>query len=315
MQQRSRNWVFTVNNPVEGQWPDSDEYASQERYVAYQYERGENGTLHIQGYVVWHNAKTLEQCKAICPRAHLQVRRGTHAQARDYATKEETRLQGTVPTVRGLEPAGQGARTDINVLQQRLREGATEMQIADELFPLWVRHFRAIREYRMLRPLVRRSVQTMLRVYWGPPGTGKTTRARREAEEFAGDASQVYWLSRPTGSGTVWFTGYQSGYHRVLIIDEFYGWITRDLLQRLVGCDPLQVPVSVGVNAEFTSDLIIITSNQDPQQWYSRLGLGAMERRMRAPIGTVEYMGDVYDPDELRIAQLAMSFIASSDEI
>lgn len=317
MSQRSRNWVFTVNNPVEGQWPVSEEIAQQERYLVYQYERGsETQTLHIQGYVVWKNPKTFDQCKLICPRARWSVRCGSHAQARDYCKKEDTREPGTVPVERGEEPQGQGTRNDILALQQALQAGNSELQIADQLFPLWVRHFRAIREYRMLRPLAVRSTQTLLRVYWGPPGTGKTTRARREAEAHAGSSEGVYWLSRPTSSsGTIWFTGYQTGVHKVLVIDEYYGWITRDLLQRLCGQDPLTVPVSVGVNAQFTSDLIIITSNTDPQQWYSRLGLGAMERRMRPPLGMVEYMGDVYDPDEIRIANMAMSFIASSDDL
>ncbi len=42
----------------------------------------------------------------------------------------------------------------------------------------------------------------------------------------------------------------------------------------------------------FTSKLIIITSNLHPKQWYKKVGLGALKRRLLPPIGKVVYMGD-----------------------
>jgi len=90
---QSRNWVFTVNNP--GTWsPRELEREESIKYMVWQTEEGENGTTHIQGYVVFVGNKRFSAVKKLLPRAHIQKRYGSHEQARDYCQKAETRLEG-----------------------------------------------------------------------------------------------------------------------------------------------------------------------------------------------------------------------------
>ena len=153
-------------------------------------------------------------------------------------------------------------------------------EIADEHFSTWINYSRAFKEYALLKRVSERNWITFTSVFWGPPGVGKTRRALEEAGEGA------YWLTKPQGSGTVWFDGYDG--HEVVVIDEFYGWIPRDLLQRMCDRYPLLVQTKGGT-VSFTAKRIIITSNKAPEDWY-RAGLGAMERRLTGEHGRVEYM-------------------------
>jgi len=67
----------------------------------WQKEQGEGEkTLHFQGYVMFHNPKTMKQLKAMNSRAHWESRKGTHKQAvvrksgfGAYAPKIEQKLR------------------------------------------------------------------------------------------------------------------------------------------------------------------------------------------------------------------------------
>ena len=62
-------------------------------------------------------------------------------------------------------------------------------------------------------------------VIWGAPGIGKTSKAR----DLAGP--EAFWLSRPAGQ-TAWWDGYVG--QEVVVIDEFYGWLSLDFMCRLL---------------------------------------------------------------------------------
>lgn len=285
---RGRAWVFTLNNP---------EHTAHElqavleragvRYAVFQEERGAGveggeGTRHFQGYALWRQPKRLAYVRGVLERAHWELRLGTHDQAVEYCTKEDTRIAG--PYHVGEAPAGQGKRTDLESVKLMLDAGAPMREVAQEHFGAFVRHYRGFNTYRLLTQ-EQRTWQTTVRVYWGPPGTGKSRRALHEAGPHA------YWLPRPnqaSGSGgTLWFDGYDGEEH--VVIDEFYGWIPRDTMQRMIDRYPFQVQTKGG-SVRFLAKTIWITSNVPPEDWWKRMGLGAMERRLAAPIGTVEHM-------------------------
>ena len=107
-----RHICFTLNNP------ESDEIAFDPaitRYAVWQKESGDNGTIHLQGYVEFLKSVSFKAAKkTIGNGAHLEDRRGTRDQARDYCRKEETRIAG--PWEFGTWISGSGARTDIEQL-------------------------------------------------------------------------------------------------------------------------------------------------------------------------------------------------------
>lgn len=286
-------WVFTLNNPTIEQlppnvWPDV-------QYVIWQHEKGANGTEHLQGYVVFKSRKRLAWLKEhTVYEANWAPRMGSHTQAKHYCMKPidgcecEHCVAAVGQRLGGFWEHGsdaglsdkQGQRNDLLACKEMLDKGATEDEIASEHFGPWVRYHKAFERYRKLKHGQSRDWITHVTVYWGPPGIGKSQRARHEAGPSA------YWLPQPDG-GTVWWDGYDG--QEVVVIDEFYGWIKRTMMQRLCDSTPIMVQ-NKGGSTPFTAKRIIITSNEPPSQWWRIIGLGPMERRLTGDHGNVVHM-------------------------
>jgi len=301
--QQSKYWMFTVNNPIDNQIPAR--FADME-YVTWQREKGEQGTEHLQGYVIFTKSKRLSGCKKVHSTAHWESRMGTHAQAKAYCTKTDTRVAG--PWEEGDEPADkeQGKRNDLLTLKRKMDEGATEASIArdPETFPVWARHHKVVARYKMLTGQ-QRNWPTFTQVIWGAPGLGKT----RKALELAGP--DAYWLPRPAGQ-TAWFDGYIG--QETIVIDEFYGWLPLDLLCRLLDRYPYQVETKGG-SMMVLCKKVIITSNVPPAQWYKlpMERLAALFRRLSMPLGTIEHMLLPYVPAQGPATPLAPILEESSE--
>lgn len=92
---QSRSWCYTLNNP-------SDDEKS--RLVALEVvvhvaglEVGESGTPHVQGYVRFAQNTKLSWWKNQFPRAHVERRAGTEAQAIAYCKKDNDMLVEVQP--------------------------------------------------------------------------------------------------------------------------------------------------------------------------------------------------------------------------
>ena len=97
---KKHGWVFTLNNykpeelPFVGEqngssnWDDMQWKNSKIVYVGYAVERGEKGTPHLQGLIVFHRPVGLKTLKALNSRAHWEEMRGTFDEARVYCEKE-----------------------------------------------------------------------------------------------------------------------------------------------------------------------------------------------------------------------------------
>lgn len=137
-----RNVCFTVNNPVDEQidWP---QFVS---YGVYQLERGDNGTLHWQGYAELSSPQLLTRLKKWLPTAHFEKRHGTDVQARDYCMKrDETYVNG--PWEHGtFVPAAntQGKRTDLDAFVAAVDGGASRRELFREHAGVAARHPRYV---------------------------------------------------------------------------------------------------------------------------------------------------------------------------
>lgn len=105
----SRAWCFTINNPT----PEDDPADWEVKYVAWQLEKGEEGTPHYQGYVELDKVARLSKLKKLNGKAHWEIRMGTQEQAIAYTKKEDTRLEG--PWEHGEKAVGRGTRTDLAI--------------------------------------------------------------------------------------------------------------------------------------------------------------------------------------------------------
>jgi len=292
-------WMFTTNNPTEEDvppnvWPDVE-------YVVWQHEQGEQGTEHLQGYVVFVGKKRLQWIKNnCCARSHFEPRNGAHEQAVAYCTKEDSRIAGDGhgPWTWGSDaniPKKKGERTDLKRVYDKLTAGASEVEIMNDpdLFPVWARYYRAIERFELLNQPKRNWI-TFTQVYWGTSGCGKTRRAHYEASLKAdGTVGEPYYvLRKPQGSAVYW-DGYQGEKH--IIIDEFYGWIPRTMMQVICDRYPAIIDTKGGAR-NFLATKIWITSNDEPKDWWNRIGLGAMERRLTGEHGNVVHMTQPWAP-------------------
>ena len=239
------NWFFTINNPVETddpkQWPS--------QYLVYQLEVGESGTPHYQGVVHFAESQRFAALKKMNSRAHWEpVRSLRHAIV--YCTKEEGRLDG--PWRQGICPK-QGLRTDLARCMEDVRAKRTLHQLYDDHPSVMTRYGRGIKEYkRLCTP--KRSSMTSCVVYYGETLMGKTTTLKEKYPD-------AYWHD-----GTQWFDDYDG--QSVTIIDDFYGQVPIWKMLKMINHAPYRVQTKGGY-VEFTSRLVVITTNIHPGDWYS----------------------------------------------
>jgi len=286
---RSRGWVFTLNNPSSAEVP-RDWEGSAVRFCIWQLERGQEGTPHLQGYVLFDTAKSLPSVKALSSTAHWEPRKGTHKQARDYCTKSETRVEG--PFRYGSEPE-QGRRTDLDCLKEAIDAGSAESDLWEINFSAMVKFSRGLREYKRVKT-GSRAWKTEVTVLWGPTGTGKS----KTSQDLCPNA---YWKRSSAGGGD-WWDGYDN--HEDVVIDEFYGWIRWDMFLRLLDRYPLFVDTKGGA-VSFVARRIFITSNTHPSDWYmydNKKSFATLRRRLDK-VGYLEELGGeiVWESDVPRL--------------
>ena len=246
-------FVFTLNNPTQS--PDEIWRALEPlaKYLIFQKESGANGTPHFQGYCELKRRTRFLKIKAALPDAHIEQRRGTQQQARDYCTKEETRIEGPFEYGEYVERSP-GTRNDIRNFRDAIRSGSNMEQLLDD-YPTMVAKYPKF--ISLVRSKVKNDLRKNLRVelYYGDPGTGKTRKAWEENPD-------MYII--PV-SDNLWFDGYDG--QSCLLLDDFTGWMKLDHLLRLLDIYPVQIPVKGGFTY-LTATKIVITSNKHPEDWY-----------------------------------------------
>lgn len=262
----TKNWVFTLNNPVSVQPTDNPQLWVDVRFLAYQSEQTETGQLHYQGYVIFESNKRLSGVKAVNARCHWEPRRGTHDQALKYATKDESRVEG--PWVVG-EPPHPGKRNDLDEVKKAIDEGLSELELSSKYFQSWCRHSAAFAKYRRMHAAPR-SQPPVVYVYYGPTGTGKSRKAAELAETMP-----AYWQN-----GTQWWDDYCG--QPLVVLDEFTGAevVSYQLLLRLLDRYPITVNQK-GTSWTFEATHVVITSNLHPRQWYPTISAPHFDALMR----------------------------------
>lgn len=267
---QSKYWIFVYNNP-DDQFNAMDLYSSLKcTYLVCQKEVGDKGTPHIQGYMEFSSARRFSTLKKKCPPFHLEPRAkfATASSNRHYCMKphencncehcsssKDKRLDG--PWEYGeISLSEQGKRNDLLAIKRKFDEGSTQRQVAqeDEHFPVWVKHYKAFILYQSLIDDGVRPVPKVVVIY-GLPGVGKTHYIN---EHFQGSS-----YIKPTDND--WFDGYDN--HKVVLFDEYEGWISWNLFLRVLDKYPCRVPIKGGF-VWFRPETILITCNKHPSKWY-----------------------------------------------
>lgn len=264
-----RAWCFTINNPGSVdpyQWPWS--------YLIYQEEIGENGTQHIQGYVIMKVKTTMAGMKKLAPTAHFEQRNGTHEQARHYCLKPVegcacehcTKAREGPPKMAGPFEYGEaprpGERTDLLEVRDMVLQGASKRSLWADHFPTMAKYHAAIDKYRLI-VTPKRDFKSQVAVLYGPTGTGKTRFIVDNINQ-----EKAFWMDSARTTGNPWVDGYDPMEHKHLVIDEFYGWIKWNTLLRLLDRYPFTLETKGGT-LQMRPKYIWITSNSPPVEWYN----------------------------------------------
>lgn len=215
---------------------------------------------HYQGFVQFKKKIRMTGVKKILgKKVHLEKRRGTATEAADYCQKEDTRVNG--PWFQG-EIQKQGKRVDLDELaEMALKEGTTKMDLMQANPSGFMRYGRGLEDMRRTTAMQRyRKKEPIVHVYWGYPGTGKSTRAYEESG-FYEKRDEVY-LKDSEGK---WFFNYDG--QKKMIIDDFDGNIPISIFKKLLGGKPFELRVNGG-QVPCLVEEIWITSNIPYEEWY-----------------------------------------------
>lgn len=230
------------------------------RYLVFQKEKcPKTGKLHLQFYVELTRSQRIAKVKKILGReCHLEVRKGSRTQARDYCMKTDTRVSEPVEFGE-LPNSAQGKRNDLVLIRDKLKNGSTPEDIAEDYPGLYFRYYRGFENYfyKTLKHR-KRDPPPNVTVLYGPAGSGKSSYVYTLTD----NDDEVYFKS----SGNRWWEGYNQQIY--VILDDFHSLFMefKDLL-RLLDRYQLQVEIKGG-SIPFNSPNIIITSDEHPENWY-----------------------------------------------
>lgn len=269
-----RNVVFTINNyTLEDICLCADAPWS---YLVVGWEKGEEGTPHMQGYGELIKQTRFTTVKKYLPRAHIEGRRGTQDEAIKYCKKDG------FFTEHGSRRQ-QGARNDLC----KMRAAALEEGMRG--VTAWA-NFQGIRVAEKFLSFNEEARDWAPEVYWlwGPTGVGKSRIARK----LASNEDDVYTKN----TATKWWDGYDG--HETVIIDDFRpSWW--DLTYMLGLLDRYEFRVETkGGHRQMRAKTIIVTSCLPPVRCY--IGTGeAVSQLLRRVTLVTEVGGVILEPPEV----------------
>ncbi|MEM4959551.1 MAG: hypothetical protein QXX12_06760, partial [Nanopusillaceae archaeon] len=238
---QSRFWIFTLNNFSEEEENNLRDHLRNPNicsYAIFGRETGTMGTSHLQGYIELRKSRGLGAVKEIgnpFERMHLEIRRGTRAQATNYCKKD-----GDFEEFGEYKQQSQTEKMSKDELRELALSGGSRAVANDPRATLHnIRTARALLEE--IEPPRSADEPIIVHWYFGRTGIGKSRRARWEAEsEFGPD--EVYRKADPSK----WFNGYDR--HKAVIIDDYRDswWYFTEIL-RLLDRYPTQVEVKGGM--------------------------------------------------------------------
>lgn len=255
---KSRNYCLTLNNYSEA---DYLAYLNMEcKYIIVGKEVGEQGTRHLQAFVMFENQRAFNSVKKMFPRAHIEQLISTPVQAMEYCKKEGMFEE------RGDPPTGAGKRTDLDLVKDKLKETGRMSDVVEVATSYQsVRMAECILKYKE-KP---RDFKPHVSWFWGPTGTGKSKKAYEEM------GPEIY-TCLSTGK---WFEGYDA-HENVLIDDMRKDFMKFHELLRLLDRYAMRVECKGG-SRQFLAKRIIITSAFHPSTLFdTREDLQQLIRRI-----------------------------------
>lgn len=246
---RSRTWTWTLNNytndDVERLMNKSEDDI---KYLTFGKEIAPTtGTPHLQGYVMFNNARSFNSAKAyISTRCWIAASKGTAIQNHVYTCKDDDVFTiGTLPQ--------QGKRNDLNKVREMVKDGDSMEKILEN-----TDSYQGARYAELCKKYIskKRDWKTKVLWFWGKTGTFKSRTAFDLLKEDV-------WVS---GETLKWWDGYDG--QKNVIIDDFRADNAKfHTMLRILDRYPYQVEIK-GASRQLLAENIIITCPYHPKDVY-----------------------------------------------
>jgi hypothetical protein len=254
-----RYFCWTINNPTADDDKQLTDLCDNSLCNYLCYGKENVSTPHYQGYVELTSPQRFSWIKKRLTRAHLEPKKGSRTQARDYCFKEDS-----APFEYGnWIPDRQGARNDLVVVQKLIEKGIDMHEIHQKHFESACKYNKFFDRYKNDHDSGR-NFKTKVSIYWGTTGTGKTRKAMEEPGAKQIDYAN-YFFEDPCGAPTLVFDD----------IDNPVRLFGRRLFLRITDRYAMQVNIKGG-HANWSPKHIIFTTNTNPNQW--KLDAACMRR-------------------------------------
>lgn len=252
--EKSTRYHFTLNNYTQDSYALLD--AIECVYMVYGREVAKTGTPHLQGFVIFANAKRLLPVTKLIPGAHISMAYESTEKGITYCKKEGDFVE------RGVPPVNPGKREKIK--WDQVLKAAQEGN--EELIPDQIR-FKYPKLIKSHRKFATVDTNSQHQWYYGESGTGKSRKARE-------DHPNAYLKM-----ANKWWDDYNG--QEVVIIEDFdqeHACLCHHL--KIWG-DRYAFPAEIkGGKIDIRPKLIIITSNYHPNQiWYKEQDIEPILRR------------------------------------
>lgn len=240
-------------------------------YIKGQLEKGEGGYLHWQLLVHTEGQQRRSWLLRVFGPIHCEPTRSEAAD--EYVWKEDTRVEGTQFEL-GRRSIKRNASADWDQVWSEAKEGRYE-SLPKDIVVRCYSQLKAIAKDH-LKPV---AMERIVKVYWGPTGTGKSHSAWEEAtfNAYPKDPMSKFW------------DGYQQ--QENVVIEEFRGDISISHFLRWTDKYPVIVDAKHGATT-LSATRIWITSNLHPEYWYpdlDRQTKDALLRRLEIVEKNVRY--------------------------
>lgn len=174
MTNSSKNWCFTLNNYTP-QEVEAINALTGLKYLVYGFEVGESGTPHLQGFAIHTNKVSIGAMKKLIARAHWEMARGRADQAAAYCMKDKNFKEfGERPVT-----AEQSKKRTWDEMVKLARDGDFD-KLIDEYPGMYLRYHKGFKSIHTNFKKPTAMIDTDNYWYYGPTGSGKSTKAFSE---------------------------------------------------------------------------------------------------------------------------------------
>lgn len=280
MSRGARRWCFTLNNYTPEEelkfWELGENIIDSDwaEYLIYGRERGEQGTPHLQGFLVakhqirWTTMNQRIFGDSEYGRVHWEVARSTPKNCINYCKKD-----GDFQEFGGMtmKPHNQW-----EIIKEMINDGATADRIRDRFPQTWAAYRGSIDAW------INEGRQSRLEQFdgelkdknmwiWGRAGVGKSRKAREEGERHYNKQANKWWDGY-SGEDTVIIEDLDPDNCR-LLVHHLKIWLDRYIFTAQVKQSSIILSPK-----DFR---LIITSNYSPEQCFNATDLEAIRRRLK----------------------------------